>query len=259
MCAGGECVLQSGHGGTEGDEPFVGGSSHGGAGTPGAGGRGGSDGRGGTNGGAGSAGAGGTSEAGGAGGAGVTTSEGASGASSGASGASGAGGSSSTPACWVISLNEEQQAIDCLGIDGWNDIEVNSPSSVAMTYEDGKACFDGTIATSGWGAVYNFAFNANENDPWNAASRGVGGFELLISGSLPPPRIDFKYTDDDGDCCRTIAPVTTVELPFTSTHPGCVATGRTPDPTQLKVIRLAMTPRQAAYDIDFCVQLRATP
>lgn len=258
VCAGGDCSLPGGNGGAGGDEPRVSRGGQGGASTASAG-AGGAGSRGGAGGGAGAGGSGGTTGSAGSAGVGGTSGTGGS-AAGGTSGTGGAGGTSGDPACWVISLDAEQQTVGCLGIDGWNDIEVDSPSSVDMTYANGKVCFDGTIATSGWGAVYNFAFNTNEYDPWNASSRGVGGFELGISGSLPPPRIDFKYTiDDQGDWCRSISPVTTVEIPFASTHPGCQPTGSVPDATKLTLIRLAMEPRQAAYELDFCVQLRALP
>jgi hypothetical protein len=180
---------------------------------------------------------------------------------SGASGGGGTGGSSSNPSCWTLSLNDDVQTIECLGIDGWNKLEVDpgSPStSISTAYESGKVCFSGSRASDGW-AVYNFSFNLDERDPWDAAARGVGGFALEVTGDSRPPRIDFKYDGGDGEFCRTLSPVTSLEIPFASTHPGCLATGSVPDPTQLQVIRLDILPAQAAYAIDFCVQLRAIP
>lgn len=247
VCAGGECGAQGGAAGTGGDSTLV--AGRGGAGTGGAGGRGG-------------AGAGGTTGSAGAGGA-----AGVGGASAGgASGSSGAGGSSSSPDCWTITLNDttHSDAGNCLGIEGWNDIAVDTtapPTVVALSYQNGQVCFDGTITANEWGAVYNFLFAPGDGESsWNAAAEGVGGFELGISGPLPPPRIDFKYTVQGlGDWCRVIDPVTTLEIPFASTHPGCQATGSAPDPTKLTHIRLVMHPAPSAYDIDFCVQLRAIP
>jgi hypothetical protein len=255
-CAGGLCSIQGGNGGSGADAPLVAGSGPGGAGADGAGGRGGAGGAAGTSGSAGSAGVGGASGAGGSGG------------GSGASGASGAGGASSSPECWTIALNDSTHSdtSNCLGIEGWNAITVDTqapPTVVDVSYENGKVCFDGTITSNKWGAVYNFTFAPGDGEnSWNAETHGVGGFELGVSGPVLPPKIEFKYTDSGSDdCCRVIQPVSTVEIPFESTHPGCDTTTSTatPDTARLTHIRLAMPPAQAAYEIDFCVQLRAIP
>jgi len=64
----------------------------------------------------------------------------------------------------------------------------DSSSSIAVSYESGSVCFTGNIDTAGWGAVYNFTL-ADENI-WNAATRGVGGFELSITGDARPPELE---------------------------------------------------------------------
>lgn len=170
---------------------------------------------------------------------------------------------SSAPACWTVQLSDKTQATsgNCLGIYGWNDVVVDEGSSTTLelSYRSGQACLEGTIAASGWGAVYNFTFA--DTASWNAAALGVTGFELRVVGPLPPAELEFIYTDGRGDFCRRIAPVATTVVPFDATHPDCATSPaqEVPDANALSFIRLHMPVASSARNVDFCLQLRAVP
>jgi hypothetical protein len=155
----------------------------------------------------------------------------------------------------------------CVGIVGYNEIETDpdSPSTtVDQSYSNGQVCFEGTVGSDGWGAVYNFSFIQTDGQglTWNAEAPGVGGFELELSGTQRPSKLDIKYTDSDGDFCRVLSPVVSVQVPFDSTHPGCVAQPTStlvPNAGELEALRLVFPVLQSAYDVDFCVRIRALP
>ena len=165
------------------------------------------------------------------------------------------------PDCWVVTLNDETHiaANNCLDIYGWNAVEVEG-STVATSYQDGQVCFDGTIGTTGWGAVYNLTL-ADDN-PWDGATPGVGGFQFAMTGATLPSSLQIKYTQSGaGDFCRAITPGPAVQVPFSSAHPSCSTDPEadTPDASALTYIRVVFLPQSSAYDIDFCMQIRAIP
>ncbi|HKO91522.1 MAG TPA: hypothetical protein VJU61_10240, partial [Polyangiaceae bacterium] len=150
---------------------------------------------------------------------------------------------------------------NCVGIDGSDNLEVNSPSTLSLTYRDGNPCFSGTIQASGWGAVYIFGL-APGSGSWDATSEGVTGFEfsyLSNVGNTPPASLKVIYKDSGGtDYCDFIAPGTTA-LPFTSTSNCTAYPGTGVDPTDLIEMILAFTPgnNNPPYALDFCVQITA--
>jgi hypothetical protein len=250
------------------------------AGAGGAGGSGSSSGSGGSaTGGSGStAGAGGSGPAGAAGSGGSGAGGSADAGSGGSSGSSGSGGGGTGgsaqpdasapppdpgPDCWVVHLEDTTHDAtgNCLGINGWNQIETDpaSDSVVTLSYEDDGVCFTGTIDNVGWGAVYNLTFN--DTGPWDADSLGVGGFQLDAEGATLPPLIRVIYSDDDaGDFCRIITPGADVQVPFTSAHPSCsTSSSSVTDAVDLTHLRLAMPPAGSDYAIDFCLGIRAIP
>jgi len=172
--------------------------------------------------------------------------------------------SDSIPACWTIGLDDATHVAsdNCLGINGWNAVETDPSTldtTVSTSYSDDRVCFTGSIDNAGWGAVYNLTLN--DTDPWNAASLGVGGFELAFVGTSLPPQMQVKYTDDSsGDYCRVITPAASVEVPFSIAHPGCsTSSSSVSDATDLTYIRLVMPAAASSYAIDFCLDIRAIP
>jgi hypothetical protein len=168
---------------------------------------------------------------------------------------------SSVPSCWAITLSDTTHSAtsNCLNIQGWNNAvsDPDSNTSVEVSYANGNVCFDGHIDSKGWGAVYSLTF-ANEQ-VWNAATRGVTGFDLEVSGPAPAPRVEVIYTSGS-DFCRLVAPLTSVSVPFASTHPGCSTTASAvPNPETLTFLRLHWPIAASQYDFDFCLGLRARP
>jgi len=148
---------------------------------------------------------------------------------------------------------------NCVGVNGWNDVNPNPPTTLALSFQNGDACFVGTVAEvgNGWGAVYDFAF-ANSGT-WNATANGVSGFEFKFSGSTPPASLKIIYKDSGGtDFCRNVAPGT-VALPFADAHPSCATSGSgVVDPTDMEEIILAFLPgANAPYPVNFCLQITA--
>lgn len=207
----------------------------------------------------------------GSGGSGESGSGGSAGSGeSGSAGSAGSGGSDpadaavdSSPDCWLLKLDDttHQASDNCLGINGWNQIETDpaSASAVSLSYEDDGVCFTGTIDNIGWGAVYNLTFN--DTNPWDADTRGVGGFQLDASGESLPPQIEVVYTDASaGDFCRVITPAEALEVPFASAHPGCsTSSSSVTDAVDLTHIRLVFPIAASDYAIDFCLVIRAIP
>ena len=219
--------------------------------------------QGGTGGAAGTGGTGGTGGTAGTGGAAGTA-----GSSAGTGGTGGTSGD--TPACWTFELttpNADHES-NCVGVEGYNQIEVDEEnSSVSLTYEDGKACFEGTIAATGWGAVYSHVFRnlgaANDSLVWDATEYGVTGFELTTSGDELPPSFKVTYAinvDNTGlrDYCQTIGTGAAL-VPFAgAARENCSGsdTGALTDVTELEALRLSF-PVTSGYDVDFCLQIRA--
>jgi hypothetical protein len=137
-------------------------------------------------------------------------------------------------------------------------VDTSSDTTIDVSYAGGRVCFDGHVDTQGWGAVYNFTF-ANEQ-AWNAATRGVSGIALDVSGPTPAPRVEVIYTSNGDDFCRVFAPFDSVGVPFASAHPDCstTATG-VPDPTALTFLRLHWPVVASPYDFDFCLGIRGLP
>ena len=165
-------------------------------------------------------------------------------------------------ACWVVRLSDTTHSAsnNCLGINGWNDTQRDPGSDTVVTssYANGEVCFEGTIATGGWGAIFNLTLN--DTNAWNATAAGVSGFQFEHSGPSLPPEIRVIYDDGaPGDFCHRITPATSNFVPFSSTHPGCNSSGAVPNVTDLRFIRLALPPGTSDYDIDYCVTIRAIP
>jgi len=166
------------------------------------------------------------------------------------------------PAWWLVALNDRTHIAsnNCLGISGWNDgvSDSSSGSSVAETFQDGSVCLSGRVGASGWGVVFNLTLNAEAI--WDATARGVGGFAFDFTGSALPPQVEVVYTEAGDDYCRAVVPTSGVEVPFDTAHPGCsTSSSSVPDPSRLTYIRMHLPATGAAYDFDFCVQLRAIP
>jgi len=172
------------------------------------------------------------------------------------------------PECWIVTLNDTTHLAsnNCLGINGWNDVETDPDSDGTdldnSTYRDGQVCFEGSVDSDGWGGVFNLTL-ANES-LWDGAALGVGGFQFAMTGAtLPPPSaLQIKYTQSGaGDFCRAIAAGPAVQVPFASAHPSCSTDpgAATPDASKLTDVRLVFLPLSGAYDVDFCMQLRAIP
>ena len=226
---------------------------------------------------------------GGVGGAAPTAGAGGSSAGSGGSGSGGeagsggAGGSGGTapdagspdepdaslgPDCWIILLNDPThiESNNCLGINGWNDVatDPDTPDTDIdnTTYQNGEVCFEGSVDSDGWGGVFNMQL-AN-GDPWDGATPGVGGFQFAMTGATLPPSssLQIKYTQSGaGDFCRAVTAGPAVQVPFSSAHPGCSTDpeAATPDASELTDLRVVFLPLSSAYDVDFCMQIRAIP
>lgn len=178
-------------------------------------------------------------------------------------------GPGEAPACWTVALNDSTHIADnnCLDIHGWNSAvvdEEDGDTSVTRTYADGKVCLAGQLDSEGWGMVYNLTF-AND-EPWNAATRGVSGLKIDVSGPNPPPQVEVIYTMDytvDGnrDYCRALEPFVTATVPFASTHPGCStsADSGTPDISALTHLRLHFPPGNSVRPFDFCLSISGAP
>jgi hypothetical protein len=149
-------------------------------------------------------------------------------------------------------------ADNCLSVYGWNNVESDpdSNTNVGVRYENGKVCFNGHVDTSGWGAVYSLTFA--DQQAWNAATLGVSGFDLEVTGPRQAPRVEVIYTSAGSDYCRLVAPLTSVSVPFASTHPNCsTSSAAVPNTSTLTFLRLHWPIATAAYDFDFCLGLRA--
>jgi hypothetical protein len=175
-----------------------------------------------------------------------------------------AGPTQQTPACWTLELTNSEDTADsnCLGIRGWNQVTNDPFSAVVLSFQNGDACFDGSVVddTDAWGAVYNMQLAPDDNS-WNAAARAVNGFALEMSGTSLPPSLQVKYHDGSTDFCTTIATGGTVEVPFSETHPGCSTSSTSvPNSTTLNMLRVVFpVPADGSYPVDFCLQIRALP
>jgi hypothetical protein len=145
---------------------------------------------------------------------------------------------------------------NCIGVQGSSNVVVDTGTSLDLSYDSGDPCFSGAISSSGWGAVYELTF-ADEDDVWNADDAGVTGFEFALRGSEQPSSLRVLYKDPSGvDNCHVIGPGST-SVPFSITHPGCDDSGDTVDSDRMVEMILAFPVRSSAYDVDFCVQIRA--
>jgi hypothetical protein len=258
-CAGlGTCA--SGNGGTTlgvaGADPGTGGSAPGTGGS--AGGTGGS-----AAGAGGSApGTGGSSSDAGSGGQ-ATTSAGSGGAGGGGTTADAGSDPPPDPGCRTVLLNDSTHSANdnCVGIEGWNQVvtDPSSASEVDLSYQNGKACFQGTIEPVGWGAVYNFTF-ADELD-WDATDFDVEGFRLDFTGPSLPPSIEVVYSDAENDFCQLITPLSTASILFENTRTNCTDSpgSGTPDLDSLQFLRLPFSASTTTYEVDFCLGLTAIP
>ena len=86
-------------------------------------------------------------------------------------------------------------------------------------------------------------------------------FEFQATGASLPPQVEVKYTDASaGDFCRVITPGASVEVPFSSAHPGCsTSSSSVTDAVDLTYIRLVFPRATSAYALDFCLTIRAIP
>lgn len=195
---------------------------------------------------------------------GTTSSSGTGGAGSvGTGGGGGTGGSSGTGAeepCWTLELTPSTYgtSTNCIGVQGSTTVVVDSPSTLALSYEAGDPCFNGTIDPSGWGAIYELTFAGDDggSSVWNASGAGVAGFEFAYRGTDPPTSMRVIYKDPSGvdNCYVTDG---SRAIPFSMAHPDCDDTGATVDTTRLVELILAFVPRSQPYNLDFCVQIRA--
>ena len=168
------------------------------------------------------------------------------------------------PSCWALALNASTHttASNCLDIHGWNSAVVDETSETTLTtsYANGKVCLQGQLATEGWGIVYNLTFA--DTAPWDAATHGVSGFELEVSGPTAPPKVEVIYTvNGNQDFCRELQPVVSATVPFSSTHPDCstAPAAAAPDRTALTHLRLHFPVSASARAFDFCLGIRAAP
>ncbi len=256
-CIGDGCVPPSNEAGGSAETDGGGGSGDSGsAGTSGAGGAGATGSAG--SGGAGNAGTGGTGSAGGGGEADAgSAGEGG----TGSAGTGTGGGTSADAPCWTLELTPESYdpESNCIGVHGTSTVTTDTGTTLALSYDNGDPCFTGTVASTGWGAVYELTFAGDDDggSVWNASATSVAGFEFAYRGSEQPSSLRVLYKDPSGvDNCDVIGPGTT-QVPFTAAHPGCSATGNTVDTARLVEMILAFVPRSTAYDVDFCMQIRA--
>jgi hypothetical protein len=150
-------------------------------------------------------------------------------------------------------------ASNCVGIVSRGRLDVHTDSTVALSYKDGDPCFTGTIAATGWGALYNLYFTA-DSSLWDATSHGVTGFRFTSTGNNQVPVMNVYYKAPDGvDYCRTIAPGDNA-VPFADAHPQCstLATGPIVDTANMEEVELAFLPGDGSpYSVDFCMQITA--
>jgi len=264
-----DTVRLSPDGGLGGMTLTGGGGTAGSSGSAGSGGSGSSAGSGGTQGGSG-----GTADTGGTGGTGGTAgTAGTGGASAGTGGSSagtgGTGGTSGdTPACWTFELTTDAANPDsnCIGIEGWNNVVDEAPTSISISYEDGDVCFSGTVGSSGW-ATYSYVFigdgDADDGVAWDATEFGVTGFELTTTGDALPTSLLVTYAasvdDNLRDYCQTIGTGTAL-VPFAgAARDNCSGsnTGALTDTTALEALRLSFPVPGTAYAVDFCLHIRA--
>lgn len=175
----------------------------------------------------------------------------------GAAGSTGQGGAEA--ACWTLQLTATAYGLasNCIGVQGSNNVILDTPTTLALSHDNGDPCFTGTIASTGWGAVYELTFDGEDDDEWNASGAGVTGFEFAYRGEAPPSSLKVIYKDPSGvDNCHFIEPGTT-SVPFSVAHPGCGASGATVNSTRLTEMILAFPVKSQPYGVDFCVQLRA--
>jgi hypothetical protein len=165
------------------------------------------------------------------------------------------------PTCTTLEMTSRNNdsSSNCAGIVGENYLDVHSDSTLVVSYENGDPCFSGTIATTGWGAVYNLWFNPDRS-LWDATSHGVTGFSFKSSGTSQVAALNVYYKDPDGiDYCRTIAPGE-VAVPFADAHPTCSTIASRPivDTANLQQLILAFLPGDGApYSVHFCMQITA--
>jgi hypothetical protein len=164
-------------------------------------------------------------------------------------------------ACWTLELSDgtHDSSSNCVGIAGDNNVETDTGTSLSLSYQNGDPCFTGTIASTGWGAVYIMQFASGSN--WNATAAGVTGFAFASRGATPPSSLNvyYKGNGDSTDYCRSIAPGETA-VPFADAHPkpNCSAnSGSTVDTTEMEELILAFLPRSPAYSVNFCLQISA--
>jgi hypothetical protein len=148
---------------------------------------------------------------------------------------------------------------NCIGIYGSSTVTVEAASELELSYDNGDPCFTGTIASTPWGAVYELTFAGDDDGEtvWNASGAGVTGFEFAYRGGDQPSSLKVIYKDPSGvDNCHFIDAGTT-SVPFSAAHPGCGSSGGTVDSSRLMEMILAFPVTGSAYDVDFCVQIRA--
>lgn len=179
----------------------------------------------------------------------------------GSAGDGGSGGSAPLAACRTFELSDTTQssASNCVGIVGWNAVAKDTGSTLALSFQDGDPCFSGTIAASGWGAVYDLTFTEGNGSTWNATSHGVTGFNFLSRGASPPASFKVIYKGTGAtDFCRVVSSGNASVL-FSEAHPSCSsnASDRIVDTTELVELILAFTPSSQAYALNFCLQMTA--
>jgi hypothetical protein len=167
------------------------------------------------------------------------------------------------PDCRVVYLTDStHRAVDnCVGIGGWNEVvtDPSTASTMSLSYRNGNVCFLGRVVPAGWGAVYNLTL-ANE-DAWNATDFEVDGFELDATGPSLPPEIEVIFTDDEADFCSFVTPTASTLIPFESAREECATNPGvdTLDATALFFLRLHLPIATMAYDVEFCLRIRALP
>jgi len=250
---------EAGSTGDDGGSAGSGAAGEGGASGSGNSGSSGAAGSGGSSGSAGSAGTAGSSGA--AGSAGVGGAAG----TAGTAGSAGAGGTDTgVDACWTLELTgvDDGQQSNCLDIHGWNRVDKDTGTTVAVSFQDGDPCFVGTVSTAstGWGAVYNMTFansDSGSSSTWNATSHGVTGFDFAYRGAQQPSSLKVIYKDTGStDYCKYIAPGD-IAVPFADTENCGSGSGSAVDPAHLNAIILAFPVGNQSYAVDFCVTITA--